>query len=321
MERKMTRTVTIFGGSGFIGRYIVRRMIAAGWRVIVAMRSPANAAFLMKDIPADQIGLMSCDLRDDASVLSALKGADAVVNCVGILLESGTNTFRDIQAEGAARIARLASAEGISRMVQISAIGADTRSASVYSKTKGQGEDAVLTHQPNAVILRPSIVFGVEDQFFNRFASMTQFSPMVPVVGAATRFQPVYVDDVARAAEMGVLGQAAAGVYELGGPEVETFHGLMKRMLDVINRRRIILNLPMPMARLMAFGFDTLQKLSFGVITNGMITQDQIRNLSRDNVVSDDARGFADLGIEPVPMDAILPGYLGKSRAGATRND
>jgi NADH dehydrogenase len=164
------------------------------------------------------------------------------------------------------------------------------------------------------VILRPSIIFGPEDQFFNRFASMTRLGPFLPVVGGDTRFQPVYVDDVARVAEMALTKAIEPGIYELGGPEVATFRDLMHKMLRIINRNRIVLNIPFFAGHVMGWGFDLLQKLSFGLMTNSMITRDQVRNLSRDNVVSPDARGLGDLGIDPVSMEAVLPEYLWRFR-------
>ena len=306
----MSKLVTIYGGSGFVGRYIARRMAKAGWRVRVAVRRPNEALFVKPYGVVGQVEPVLCNVRDDASVKAALMGADAVVNCVGILAEIGKNKFDAVQAEGAARIARLAAENGVSRMVQISAIGADMDAESEYSASKGEGEAAVLKHMPDAVILRPSIIFGPEDEFFNRFASMTRISPMLPLVGAETRFQPVYVDDVAQAAVMGVLGEAAPGIYELGGPETESFRELMKRMLGVIHRRRLVLGLPMWIGRIMAFGFDMMQAVSFGLLPNKMITRDQIKNLAMDNVVSDGAKGFDDLGIRPVAMGSVLPEYL-----------
>jgi NADH dehydrogenase len=243
-----------------------------------------------------------------------MRGAEAVVNCVGILAESGKNSFDAVQAQGAARIARIAAEQGVSSLVQISAIGADAASNSDYARTKAQGEAAVMEAMPGAVILRPSIVFGPEDQFFNRFASMTRVGPFLPVVGSETRFQPVYVDDVARAAEIALTRGVEPGVYELGGPEVATFRDLMNKMLGIISRKRIVLNIPFFAGHVMGWGFDLVQKLSFGLITNGVITRDQVRNLERDNVVAPDARGFEDLGIEPVSMEAILPEYLWRFR-------
>jgi uncharacterized protein YbjT (DUF2867 family) len=309
----MSKLVTIYGGSGFVGRYIVRRMAKAGWRVRVAVRRPNEALFVRTYGVVGQVEPVLCNIRDAASVASVMQGADAVVNCVGVLAETGKNTFDAVQAEGPELIARIARERGITRMVHISAIGADLESNSAYARTKAEGEAGVLRHQPDAVILRPSIVFGPEDQFFNRFAGMARLGPVLPVVGAATRFQPVYVDDVAQAAVKGVLGEAR-GVYELGGPVTMNFRELMQMMLEVIRRRRLVLNIPFFMAVLMAFGFDMLEKLTFGLVKNGMITRDQVKNLRRDNVVSTNAQGFEALGIVPVPMTAVLPEYLWRFR-------
>lgn len=206
-------------------------------------------------------------------------------------------------------------------MVQISAIGADKDSESAYSRTKAKGEEAVLRHMPRAVILRPSVMFGPEDDFFNRFAGMTRFGPILPVVGAETRFQPAYVDDVAHAAVLGAEGRAAPGIYELGGPEVATFRALMQRMLAIVHRRRLVVNMPFFIAWMMAFGFDMMQKVTLGLITNGILTRDQLHNLRRDNVVSDDAKGFDKLGITPKAMATILPEYLWRFRPSGQYDD
>lgn len=312
----MSRLVTIYGGSGFVGRYIARRMAQEGWRVRVAVRRPNEAIFVRPYGAVGQVEPVFCNIRDDASVESVMKGADAVVNCVGILNEVGANRFGPVQAEGAERVARIAAALGIARMVQISAIGADPKSDSAYARTKAQGEQAVLTHMPRAVILRPSIVFGPEDGFFNRFAGMAKISPALPVVGAATRFQPVYVDDVAQAAVKAVLGEAAPGIYELGGPEIEDFRTLMRRLLSEIGRRRVLVTVPFPIAMLMGGALGVLEKISLGLFTNALLTRDQVRQLRRDNVVSDGARGLEALGITPTPMSAILPEYLWGYRPG-----
>ncbi len=306
----MSKLVTIFGGSGFVGRYIARRMAREGWRVRVAVRRPNEALFVRPYGTPGQVEPMGCNIRDDASVRAMIRGADAVVNCVGILNRSGKNTFDAVQAEGAGRIARIAAAEGVQNLVQVSAIGADSASDCTYARTKAEGEAAVLAAFPTAVILRPSIIFGTEDGFFNRFASMARLGPILPVVGANTRFQPVFVDDVAQAAVKGVLGQAIPGIYELGGPEVDSFRGLMGRMLIVIKRRRAVVNVPFWIAGIMGFGFDMLQAATLGLIENKMITRDQVRNLRHDNVVAAGVRGLADLGIQPTAMEAVLPDYL-----------
>ena len=310
----MSKLVTIYGGSGFVGRYIARRMAKAGWRVRVAVRRPNEALFVRTSGVVGQVEPILCNIRDDASVRAAMQGADAAVNCVGILTESGKNGFDAVQSEGAERVARIAAEEGVARLVQISAIGADMDAESDYARTKAEGEAGVLRHMPQAVILRPSIIFGPEDAFFNRFAGMTRISPVIPLVGSKTRFQPVYVDDVAQAAEAAVTGRAAPGIYELGGPDVDSFKGLMQRMLKIVNRKRLVLGMPMWMGRLMAFSFDMLQAVTFGLFSNTMLTRDQVKNLSRDNVVAEDARGFADLGIEPTAMTAVLPEYLWRFR-------
>ena len=310
----MSKLVTIYGGSGFVGRYIARRMAKEGWRVRVAVRRPNDALFVKPYGTVGQVEPVPCNIRDDASVRAVMKGADAVVNCVGILNGSGKNSFDAVQAEGAARIARIAAEEGVAHLVHISAIGADEASASVYQQTKAAGEKAVLAAFPGAVILRPSIIFGNEDGFFNRFAAMTRFGPVLPVVGAGTKFQPVYVDDVAQAAVKGLTGEAAPGVYELGGPDVATFRDLMKQMLQVIRRRRLVVNVPFFAASIMGGAFDLLQAVTLGLFQNGLITRDQVRNLKADNVVSPGAKGLADLGITPTAMGAVLPEYLWRYR-------
>ncbi|MDJ0859193.1 MAG: complex I NDUFA9 subunit family protein [Dinoroseobacter sp.] len=310
----MSKLVTIFGGSGFVGRYIARRMAKEGWRVRVAVRRPNEAIFVRPYGVVGQVEPVLCNIRDDASVAAVLEGADAAVNCVGILSESGKNTFGLVQEHGADRVARLAAAAGVEHFVHVSAIGADPEAPSNYARTKGAGEEAVLRHVPDAVILRPSVIFGPEDQFFNRFASMSRWGPILPVVGASTKFQPVYVDDVAKAAVMGTTGAAAPGIYELGGPDVSTFRALMGQMLATINRRRLVLNIPFLLARIMGATLDLVQKLSLGLIHNSMLTLDQVRNLSKDNVVSDRCKTFDDLGIQPVSLEAVLPDYLWRFR-------
>lgn len=309
----MSKLVTIYGGSGFVGRYIARRMAKDGWRVRVAVRRPNEAIFVKPYGVVGQVEPILCNIRDDASVRAAMQGADAVVNCVGILAEAGKNTFESIQAEGAGRVARLAAEAGISTMVHISAIGADAAGESEYQRTKAQGETSVLEHMPNAVILRPSIVFGPEDGYFNRFASMTRLGPILPIVGADTKFQPVYVNDVAKAAHLAVIGKASPGIYELGGPDVNSFRELMQHMLGVIRRRRVILNIPFFAASIMGSLFDFANTISLGLIPS-MITRDQVKNLRNDNVVSDGVKTFADLGMTSVALEAVLPDYLWRFR-------
>jgi uncharacterized protein YbjT (DUF2867 family) len=312
----MAMLVTIYGGSGFVGRYVARRMARAGWRVRVAVRRPNEAIFVRTYGVPGQVEPVACNIRDEASVRGAMAGADAVVNCVGILAPRGANRFDAVQAEGAARVARLAAETGVGRLVHVSAIGADPASDSAYQRSKGAGEAAVRAAFPAAVILRPSVIFGAEDEFFNRFAAMTRFGPFLPVVGPRTRFQPVFVDDVAAAVEKALTGEAAPGVYELGGPDVAGFADLMRMMLGVIERRRAIIAVPFPVARVMAGVLDALQAVTLGLFHNGILTRDQLRNLAKDNIVAEGARGLGELGIAPTPMAAVLPEYLWRYRPG-----
>ncbi len=309
----MTKLVTIFGGSGFVGRYIARRMAKEGWRVRVATRDPNEALFVKPYGAVGQVEPVFCNIRDDDSVQAAIQGATAVVNCVGVLEEKGKNTFLAVQADGADRVALFAAKAGVENFVHVSAIGASQEGASEYSRSKAAGEAHVLRHMPNAVILRPSIIFGTEDQFFNRFAGMTRWGPVLPIAKANTKFQPVFVDDVAQAAVMGALGTAAPGVYELGGPDVDTFRGLMGRMLTVIRKRRLVLGMPGFVAKLVALFGGWGQTLSLGIVKTP-ITSDQLKSLSSDNVVSEGAQGFDALGITPRNMSAILPDYLWRFR-------
>jgi len=302
MPRTDAPLVTIVGGSGFVGRYIAQAMARRGWRVRVACRRPNEAHFVRPYGVVGQVEPVQCNIRDDASCRRAITGATAVVNCVGILAEGGKNSFNAVQAEGAGRVARIAAEEGATRFVQISAIGADPESPAAYGRTKAEGERLVLEAFPDAVILRPSIVFGTEDQFFNRFAAMARLSPVIPVIGGDTRFQPVWVQDVAEAAARAVEGEAAPGIYELGGPGTYSFRELMKLMLRVIRRRRAVVDLPIWLGKIQG---AVLQNLP-----NPPLTLDQVRLLARDNVVSADARGFADLGITPAAPEGVIEAYL-----------
>jgi uncharacterized protein YbjT (DUF2867 family) len=309
----MSKLVTIYGGSGFVGRYIARRMAREGWRVRVAVRRPNEAMFVRPYGVVGQVEPVFCNIRDDDSVRAVMRGADAVVNCVGTFDKGGKNSFEAVQDKGATRIARLAAEEGVGTLVHISAIGADPAGASLYARSKAAGEAGIVAHFPHAVILRPSVVFGSEDQFFNRFAAMTRLGPVLPVIGGKTRFQPVHVDDVAKAAVAGVLGHAAPGIYELGGPDVATFRDLMVRMLDIIRRRRLVLDIPLWLGRIMGGAFDVLGAVTLGLV-KGPVTRDQALSLAQDNVVSEGAKGFADLGIRPTSMEAVLPEYLWRFR-------
>ena len=308
------KLVTIFGGSGFVGRYIVRRMAKEGWRVRVAVRRPNEAIFVKTYGDVGQIEPLLANIRDEASTRAAIIGSDAVVNCVGILNETSRQKFNTVQTEGAGRIARIAAECGVTNLVHFSAIGADSNSESNYSKSKAEGESLVRAAFKSAIILRPSIVFGNEDQFFNRFATMAKLSPIVPLVGSETKFQPVYVDDLAAAAVKAITENVKPGIYELGGPEVATFKELIVKLMGIIRRKRLIVNVPFFAALIQAYAFDMAQKLSLGLFTNSILTRDQVRSLKSDNVVSSRGKGFKELNIEPIAMDAILEEYLYRHR-------
>lgn len=309
----MDRLVTIIGGSGFVGRYIARAFAQAGWRVRVAVRRPNEALFVRPYGTPGQVEPVFANIRDDASVRAALRGAHAVVNCVGTFDRGGANNFQAVQAEGAARVARIAAEEGVARMVQISAIGADPKAPSIYGQTKAAGEAGVLAAFPSAVILRPSVIFGPEDGFFNRFAAMARLGPVLPIAGGATRFQPVHVGDVAQAAFNAITGDAV-GVYELGGPEAASFKDLMKTMLGVIQRRRLVVSVPIFAMRPVAYLMDMVNAITLGLVPNKLITRDQLNSLTVDNVVSPGAKGLADLGVKATAMEAVLPEYLWRYR-------
>ena len=309
----MGKIVTVYGGGGFIGRYIVQKLARDGYRVRVASRRPNEAIFLKTYGSVGQVEPILCNIRNEESIRSAMSGADYVINCVGILESSGKNKFDIVQNKGAELVARIASELRVKRLVHLSAIGADIHSVSKYSESKGYGEANILKHFPSAIILRPSIVFGFEDNFFNRFASMARMSPVLPIVGGDTKFQPVYVDDVAQAAVLALGSSHTSGIYELGGPEILSFSELMKKMLTVIMRRRIILNLPFWAANIIGTSFDLIKFVSAGLI-RGPITRDQVRNLANDNIVSTSNKTFTDLNIEPVSLEIVLSDYLWKYR-------
>lgn len=302
--------VTIFGGSGFVGRYVARRMARRGWRVRVAVRRPNEAIFVRPYGEVGQVEPILANIRDEASTRRAIEGATAVINCVGILYQNRRQRFEAVQADGAARIARLAAECGAARLVHVSAIGADPESDSAYARTKAAGEAAVAAAFPDATILRPSVVFGREDQFFNRFAAMARFTLVLPLVGAGTRFQPVYVDDVAEAACRAAVGDAAPGLYELGGPRVYTFRELIEILLKKVRRRRLVLPIPFFAAKIVAGLLDAVQAVTFGLVPNRQITSDQVKLLRVDNVVSDGARSLEDMGVSPTSVESVIGDYL-----------
>ncbi len=304
--------VTVFGGGGFIGRHIVQRLAAAGHSIRIAGRDTERAARLCTMGGVGQITPVAASVTDEASSARAVAGADIVINLVGILFESRAGDFQRIQAEGAGRVARLAAAAGAKQFLHLSAIGADAASPSLYAQTKAAGEAAVLTAFPGAIILRPSVVFGAEDQFFNRFAGLASLLPFMPVVAGETRFQPVYVGDVADAAMAALRDPAAAGkVFELGGPRVMSMRQVLRYILDVTGRRRPMIALPEGLVRLQA----RLGEL----LPTPPLTRDQLILLGKDNVVSPNALGFQALGIEPKAVEAIVPGYLARFRVGGQR--
>lgn len=305
------RLVTVFGGSGFVGRHVVRALAKRGFRIRVAVRRPDLAGHLQPLGAVGQIHAVQANLRYPDSVRQAVVGSEIVINCVGILFESGRQKFDSVQARGAATVAR-AAAEAGARLIHLSAIGADADSAALYARTKAAGEAAVLQEVPDAVILRPSIVFGPEDDFFNRFAGMAQMAPALPLVGGGeTKFQPVFVGDVAQAVMAAVDGQTRPGtVYELGGPAVKSFRDLLEFVLATIQRKRLLVSLPFGLARLQAKVLQLLPK--------PLLTEDQVELLRTDNVVSAAAkaegRTLEGLGIQPQSVEAVVPTYLWRFR-------
>ncbi|MCA3632764.1 MAG: complex I NDUFA9 subunit family protein [Methylobacterium sp.] len=308
----MARLVTIFGGSGFLGRHLTQALAKRGWRVRAAVRRPDLAGHLQPLGMVGQIHAVQANLRYPDSVARAVAGADAVVNLVGILHEGGRQTFSAVQAQGPRIVAEAAAKAGVESLVQVSAIGADANSPADYARSKAAGEAATLAAFPTAVIMRPSIVFGPEDQFFNRFADMARFLPFLPLIGGGeTKFQPVYVGDVAEAISRALEGAAKPGAtYELGGPEVKSFKALLEYILAVTGRSRPLVPLPFPVARLQASVMELLP--------SPMLTVDQVRMLETDNVVGPEAlaakRTLAGLGVTPTTIEAVVPGYLYRFR-------
>lgn len=301
--------VTVFGGSGFIGRYVVRALVKRGYRVRAAVRRPDLAGHLQPMGSVGQVHAVQANVRFPESVAKAIEGASGVVNLVGLLDETGSQKFDSVQAKGAETVAKAAADAGVTTFVQMSAIGADEGSGAQYATSKARGEHAVLQAMPSAVVLRPSIVFGPEDEFFNRFASMARLSPALPAVGGGkTLFQPVYVGDVAEATAAVFNGHAKAGAtYELGGPEVLSFRDLLERVLEYTGRKRAIVSLPFWLARIQAFLVSPLP--------GRPITADQITMLESDNVVSETAKADGHtldaLGItNPQAIESVVPDYL-----------
>ena len=305
--------VTVFGGSGFIGRHVVRTLAKRGYRIRVAVRRPDLAGFLVPAGNLGQISIVQANVRYRNSIDRAVEGAQHVVNCVGILAESGRNTFDAVQEFGAKAIAEAARGVGAS-LTHISALGANANSASAYARTKARAEAAILLIKPDAVIMRPSIVFGPEDGFFNKFADMSRTAPFLPLIGGGeTKFQPVYVEDVAEAVARSVDGKLKAGTtYELGGPEVLTFRECLETTLSVINRKKTLVSIPFAVASLMG------SIASLVPLITPPITPDQVTLLKSDNVVSKQAeaegRTLKDIGLLPTLLISVLPSYLVRYR-------
>lgn len=300
--------VTVFGGSGFLGRYLVQRLATGGARVRVAVRDPEAAAFCKPMGDVGQVMPVQANLRHPASVQRAVAGADAVVIAVGVLHESGAQNFAALHVNGPARVAQAAAAAGVRRLLHISALGADPEAPSRYARSKAAGEMRVREAFPGASIVRPSIVFGPEDSFFNRFANMARYSPVLPLIGGGhTRFQPVYVGDVAQAMHAMLRDGSRAGqTAELGGPRVYSFRELMQLICDVTGRRRILLPVPFALMR----PFAALA----GLLPVPPLTTDQLDQLTVDNVVPEGAIGLADFGIAPGTVEAVVPTYLARYR-------
>jgi len=311
--------VTVFGGSGFVGRAVVAALARKNYRIRVAVRRPNTAGNVQPFGFPGQIHAVQANLRFPDSVERAVRGAAAVVNLVGILQPRGKQAFEAVHAAGARCVAEAAAAAS-ARLIHMSALGADLASESAYARTKAEGEAAVRAAAPDAVIFRPSVIFGPGDSFFNRFASLARMLPVMPLAGAEARFQPVYVGDVAEAIARAVGGKAPGGqAYELGGPEVRTLRQLVQYVLEVTGRRRRIIELPPTLARWQAGATEILDFLTLGLMPREFVlTRDQLKLLARDNVVSEEAkaegRTLEGIGISPTAMEAIVPAYLTRFR-------
>ncbi|WP_026607026.1 complex I NDUFA9 subunit family protein [Methylocapsa acidiphila] len=318
---KQGRLVTVFGGSGFLGRHVVRALARRGWRVRVASRRPDLAFHLQPSGKVGQIHAVQANLRYPDSIVHALRDAEAVVNLVGVLSEAGAQRFDAVHNLGAQAIAKLSEDAGIETFVHVSAIGADPDAASEYARSKGLGEQAVRIFRPKAVILRPSVVFGPEDDFFNRFATMARFLPALPLIGGgATKLQPVFVGDVAEAVALAVDGKAEPRTtYELGGPDIATLRRIIEFVLSVTERKRWLVSVPVTEAKMIAGVTEFAKKASLGLFPDFLtITGDQIALLQSDNVVSkeaiDEGRTLQGLGLAPESFEAFVPSYLYRYR-------
>ncbi len=311
MEVQPGALITIFGGSGFVGQHVVQALGSRGYRIRVAVRRPNEALFLKMSGVVGQIKPMQANIRDDASVRAAVEGASAVINLVGILSESGKQRFEAVHVQGADRIAKAAKAAGVPVFIQMSSISADPEATSRYARSKAAGEAAVRAHYPDAAILRPAVIFGADDQLFNRFAALARLLPVLPVIHGDTHMQPVYVHDVADAVVAALETDVADGtVLELGGPDVMSLREIMALTLRVTRRKRVLLPVPALLAKVQAYFLQMLP--------NPLLTVDQVRALEADTVVSEAAiaegRTLEGLGLTPTAPEAILPSYLARFR-------
>lgn len=304
--------VTIFGGSGFIGKYVVRALVSDGWRVRVAMRRPHTGLDLKVIGNTGQVQLVQANLRFPLSVQRAVDGSDAVVNLVALLYESGKQTFEALHVRGAETLATACAEAGIKNLVHISALGADINAEADYARSKGEGEALIRAQIPTADILRPSIVFGPEDNFFNQFAAMTSMAPALPLIGGGqTKLQPIYAGDVAEAAAKCLSGGTKGETYALGGPEIYTFKEIMEFILKTIDRKRLLMPVPWFAANMLGFAGEVAGAIPF---VAPFLTRDQVKLLKDDNIVPEGAKTAQDLGVQLETIEAIVPRYLARYR-------
>ena len=303
--------VTIFGGSGFLGRYVVRQLANKGYFIRVIVRNPNEALFLRIYGKVGQIELISGDVKEENNLPAYINGSGCVINCAATFFETPSQSFKNLHINAARNLAKAAKEEQVGQFIHISSLGASPKSDSQLLKSKGEGEQAVLECFPKANIIRPSLIFGSEDTFFNRFARLSSISPFIPVVGSCTKFQPVYVDDVAKAISSLVEGDQHERYLDLGGDETYTFNELIDILLSEIERKRIILNIPFFLARLIAATNDFFRLVSGGMVP-AFLTLAQVKSLENDNLVDSKSENFSDLGITPKKLKIILPKIVGR---------
>lgn len=306
-EKMKNKIITILGGSGFVGRHVVQRLARRGDLLKIGCRDINHAMHLLPMGNPGQIRLIPTNVRDEASARQAIKGSDCVINLVGILFEKNKQTFQSVHVEAAQRIARICKEEGVQNLVHLSALGAAKESSSNYAKTKAEAEEAIISKFPDAVIFRPGLIYGAEDRFFNRFAKLATMMPFLPLInGGKTKFQPVFVGDVAKAVVEAVIKDVRSQIFELGGPSAYSFKELMQVMMEVIDRRRLLI----PVPSTVAYGIGLVAQ----VLPEPFITIDQLRLLTSDSILTGAKPGLSTLGIEPKAIEAILPTYLHRFR-------